>query len=51
MIERVVAPPGLHKYCEPEFAVSVTLPPVQNEVGPLAVIVATAADVVCGIVE
>lgn len=40
--ELVVCPPGLHKYAEPEFAVSVTLPPAQKVVGPLAEIVAIA---------
>ena len=42
VIDCVVAPPGDHKYAVPAFAVRVTLPPVQNVVGPEAVIVAVA---------
>ena len=42
VIERVVAPPGAHKYAEPELAVNTTLPPEQKVSGPLAEIVAVA---------
>ena len=42
VMERVVCPPGLHKYEDPELAVSVTSLPGQNVVGPLAVIEAVA---------
>jgi hypothetical protein len=35
-----VAAPLLHKYAEPDEAVSVTLPPWQNVVEPVAVAVA-----------
>ncbi len=40
MIDCVVAPFD-HEYADPSLAVSVTLPPEQNVVGPVAVIVAT----------
>ena len=48
VIERVVCPPGLHKYCEPLLAVNTTDPPEQKLNGPLALIVAVAV-VVFGI--
>ena len=37
-IEFVDSPPGLHSYVAAPVAVKVTLPPIQNVVGPLAVI-------------
>ena len=42
VIDCVVAPPGVHRYAEPELAVNTTLPPVQKESGPLVEIVADA---------
>lgn len=43
VIDFVVAPDD-HKYAVPVVAVSVTEPPVQNVVGPLAVMVGVGAD-------
>jgi len=44
VIDCVVCPPGDHTYEVPPAAVSVTVSPGKSEVGPLALIVAVAAD-------